>query len=291
MLKWSGTDLSTDALGGDRRGKSGSGGQPKTTIPMNDTIEIPRPAAPAPAPGLLLHCGGTRATREDLLAVPTPPATGSWFPLPHLDLLAEVEEQLTGCGFEVESSAHALSHGGARYFGVIQVRLPSVQTAGYGWIVGLRNSHDKTCPAGLVAGTRVLVCDNLAFTGEVKLTRKHTRHAVRDLRHLTARAVGRLGDRFGLLDRRIAAYREVDIADAAAHDLVVRAVDCRVIATGQVPHVLREWRTPRFEEFRPRTAWSLFNAFTEILKRANPHTSFSRGEALHGLFDTVASLN
>jgi len=143
-------------------------------------LEIPPPAAPAARSSLLLHCGGTTVTREDLLAVPTPPATGTWFPLPHLELLTEVEELLTGAGFELESSAHALSHDGARYFGVIQVRLPAKEDNGYGWVVGLRNSHDKTYPAGLVAGTRVFVCDNLAFTGEVRLTRKHTRHAVRE---------------------------------------------------------------------------------------------------------------
>jgi hypothetical protein len=258
---------------------------------MNNIIDIPRPPVSAASPALLLHCGGTAVTREELLAVSTPPATASWFPLPHIDLLTEVEEQLTGSGFEVESSTHALSHGDARYFGVIQVRLPGTQATDYGWIVGLRNSHDKTYPAGLVAGTRVFVCDNLAFTGEVQLTRKHTRHAARDLRHLTARAVGKLGDRFELLDRRVTAYREDKMPSGAAHDLIVRAVDCKVITTSQIPNVLREWRKPRFEEFRPRTAWSLFNAFTEVLKHSNPHTAIPRGEALHGLFDASVGLS
>jgi hypothetical protein len=52
----------------------------------------------------------------------------------------------------------------------------------------------------------VFICDHLAFSGEVKINRKHTRYADSDLRSLTARAVGRLGDKFaGLLamvDRR-----------------------------------------------------------------------------------------
>jgi len=64
---------------------------------------------------------------------------------------------------------------------------------GHGWAVGLRNSHDKTFPAGLVAGTRVFVCDILAFSGLIQIRRKHTRFAARDLRQLTARAVGQIG--------------------------------------------------------------------------------------------------
>jgi hypothetical protein len=33
-----------------------------------------------------------------------------------------------------------------------------------------------------------------------------------------------------------------------------------------IPEVLREWRTPSHDSFRERTAYSLLNAFTEILK-------------------------
>ena len=50
--------------------------------------------------------------------------------------------------------------------------------------------------------------------------------------------------------------------------------------------MLKEWREPSHDEFRPRTAWSLFNAFTEAHKSVNPHTAVRRGEALYGLFDT-----
>ena len=51
----------------------------------------------------------------------------------------------------------------------------------YCWVLGLRNSHDKTFPAGIVAGASVFVCDNLSFSGEIKFARKHTRFIVRDL--------------------------------------------------------------------------------------------------------------
>ena len=47
---------------------------------------------------------------------------------------------------------------------------------------------------------------------------------------------------------------------------------------------------PAHEAFRPRSLWSLFNAFTEAHKTVNPHTSLRRGEALHGLFDAAADL-
>lgn len=257
---------------------------------MNAIIDAP-PAAPrASVPGLLLHCGAETVTREQLAEVPTPRPTDTWFPLAHRDLFTEVECQLLSSGFDILSAVHSLSHQGARYFGVVQVGLPDREATDYAWVVGLRNSHDKTYPAGLVAGTQVFVCDNLAFTGEVRLSRKHTRHASRDLRHLTARAVGKLGDRFHNLDRRISTYRGRDLSDWAAHDLVIRAIDCRAITTTQIPHVLDEWRKPRHPDFESRTAWSLFNAFTEVQKGGNPHQALPRGEALYGLFDAFCGV-
>ena len=253
-------------------------------------IEPPAPRAQAPTRGMLLHCGAEIVSRGQLFDVPTPPGTRTWYPLSHRTILHEVETQLETSGFTILEETHALSHEGARYFGVLSVTLPNRAKADFGWVVGLRNSHDMTYPAGLVAGTKVLVCDNLCFSGEVRISRKHTRFAERDLRHLTARAVGQLGDKFRGLDQRVIAYKEERITNKRAHDIIIRAVDCAAITPAQIPSVLDQWRRPEHEAFAGRNAWSLFNAFTEVHKAVNPHTALRRGEALHGLFDAEVAL-
>jgi len=258
---------------------------------MNQTIEIEAPRRRAATRGLLLHCGAETVDREELFETSTPAATDTWYPLAHRDLVTEVEGQLEDAGFTLDAESHALSHAGARYFGVFEVSIPDRPEQEHGWVVGIRNSHDKTYPAGLVAGSHVLCCDNLSFTGEVRISRKHTKFAVRDLRHLTSRAVGQLGDRFQKLDERIMAYRERPLTNPKAHDLIIKAIDCRAITTTQVPQVLQEWREPSHDEFRPRNAWSLFNAFTEAHKGINPQTIIARGQALHGLFDGLVGIN
>jgi len=253
-------------------------------------IEIEPPHRVRPMRGMLLHCGAEIINKDVLFDVPTPSATKTWFPLPHWAVLEEVGHQLLNSGFTITDETHALSHEGARYFGVLSVSLPTKSESDYAWVVGVRNSHDQTYPAGLVAGTRVFVCDNLAFSGEVRISRKHTKYAMRDLRHLTARAVGQLGDKFYQLDCRLDAYKCRMLNDAEAHDIVIRAVDCQAITTSQIPDVLEQWRYSAHSAFRERTAWSLFNAFTEVHKSVNPHTAMRRGEALHGLFDATAGL-
>ena len=252
---------------------------------MNILMQEPEQVAPKPPRGMLLHCGAELVSRGELWTVPTPDRTRSWYPLAHSAVVSEVEEQLESCGFSITDQAHALSHDGARYFGVMTITIPERSITDYSWTVGIRNSHDKTFPAGLVAGHKVFCCDNLAFSGLVSISRKHTRWAERDLHQLTARAVGQLGDKLIQLDHRIERYKVVEINDARAHDIVIRSLDAGVVTTTQVPDLLREWREPSHEAFLSRTAWSMFNAYTECFKTLNPHTAVRRGEALHGLFD------
>ena len=59
-----------------------------------------------------------------------------------------------------------------RYFGLMEIHTQKASDD-YCWVLGLRNSHDKIFPAGIVVGAAVLVCDNLSFSGEIKFARKH----------------------------------------------------------------------------------------------------------------------
>ena len=162
----------------------------------------------------------------------------------------------------------------------------------HGLVVGLRNSHDKSCPASIALGAAVFCCDNLSFSGEVTLARRHTRYIERDLPRVVTTAIGNLVDMRQKQDRRIAQYKATELIDSQAHDLVVRALGASVVPATQVPKVLAEWRQPRHREFAEdgRTAWRLFNAFTEVLKGRNVAMLPRRTQALHGLLDASCGL-
>jgi hypothetical protein len=51
--------------------------------------------------------------------------------------------------------AHSLTHDRLRYFGLMEIQ-NGVIHRDYAWVLGLRNSHDKTFLAGIVAGANVL---------------------------------------------------------------------------------------------------------------------------------------
>jgi hypothetical protein len=238
---------------------------------------------------LILHCGANNVEREQLLRVATPPRTSTWVPIPHARLLSCVQDSLTRAGLTIVHEAHGLTRDGGRYFGLLQVANGD-SAPDFGLVVGLRNSHDKSFPAGLVVGATIFVCDNLSFSGEVRLARKHTVYVERDLPQLVGRAVGRLGEQRHSQAQRFAAYKRQEIGDREAHDLMIRALDARVLPVTRLPKILQEWRQPRHQEFHEgKTGWRLFNAFTEMLK-GNLEDLPRRTQALHGLLDTACGL-
>jgi hypothetical protein len=69
--------------------------------------------------------------------------------------------------------------------------------------------------------------------------------------------------------------------------LILRAWERKIVNHRMLPAVLREWREPSHSDFEPRNVWSLFNAFTEILKPvsvSNPQGFAGRTFQLNRLF-------
>ena len=242
---------------------------------------------------LCLHAGATRVDRAQLAIVNTPAPTETWCPVPHNRLLDEVERHLVQTGLRVTGEAHAITErdGGLRYFGLLAVETVDAENKGYSWVLGMRNSHDKTFPAALAAGNQVFVCDNLSFNGEIKLARRHTRFIERDLPQVVSRVVGQLTERWASLETRIDGYKERELTDTEAHDLTIKLLDARALNATDVPHVLKEYRAPSHPEFCvSRNAWRLFNAVTENAKGSNVFNLPARTEALHGVFDAYCGV-
>ena len=239
---------------------------------------------------LMMHCGG-QEVGPDQLDVELPPATGTFTPVPHVALVDEVRRSLSGHGHEVIGEAHGLSSDGQRYFGVMEIAPEERNNNGdTGLVVGLRNSHDKSFAAQLALGHGVFVCDNLAFSGEVRIARRHTRHVRRDLPEVTARAIGKLMQFRQRQESLIEEYKRRSVPGRVACELLVRAMEAKAIGCTHIPKVLAEWRRPRHEEFQPRNAWSMFNAFTEVLKGSSLTASMTKTTRLHGVFNRTLAI-
>ena len=234
---------------------------------------------------LMLHSGANVATREQVMATATPEPTETHYPVPHATMIETVEKHIVASGFTVDRQEYGLWNDGMRMFGVWCLGHPQHVEKDWRLAIGLRNAHDKAFSASFGVGENVFVCDNMSFHAEIMVVRKHTRYVLRDLDGMIAEAAGKLGAARVTTAERIAAYKATELTDVQVHDILVRSVDARVIANAALPKVLKEWRTPTHEDFAPRTAWSLQNAYTEVMKAANPQWVMRRTVSLTGMLD------
>ena len=72
---------------------------------------------------------------------------------------------------------------------------------------------------------------------------------------------------------------------------MVEAVKANVLPASRLPKVIEAWEEPLHEEFAPRTAWSLFNAFTEVTKEVSPRAQIESSLLLTRLFQAELELN
>ncbi|MFO0938959.1 MAG: DUF932 domain-containing protein [Gemmataceae bacterium] len=223
---------------------------------------------------LMLHRGAREVSREELAHIPLPPATRSWAPVGHSRVLDTTLATLKETGFVCDKMRLALSADGRRFFGTLDLTTELSSDGIVTLAVGVRNSIDKTFPMGFCAGSRVFVCDNLAFRSELMVRRKHSINGAANFSADIATAVMGLNAFKESETARIAAMAESEMSNERAESFILRAaVERGIISLRQIPAIIREWREPRHEVFEPRTAWSLFNAFTSgiaDMQKRNP---------------------
>ena len=120
---------------------------------------------------------------------------------------------------------------------------------GYRFALGIRTTNDRTEALSIVVGAKVFVCDNLAFSGEVTMHRKHTANVFRDLPDLIYRMLSQVSSMRERTDREIAAMKAEVLGPERAHHLMVESVKANVVPASRLPKVLEAWEEPRHEEF------------------------------------------
>jgi Domain of unknown function (DUF932) len=222
---------------------------------------------------LMLHCGAREVTRDQLDAVPCPPAEGKWRPVPHGTVLTYATQALADAGYEIEMMQLGVSRSDARFFGAITLK-SSVAT-GVSLAVGLRSSLDKSISLQWCCGHRVFVCSNMAFRSEQVIARKHTKNGVLRYQEAICKAVSGLASYREQEGHRIRSMQQRIIDDHFAESFLLRAYqDEGLLSPRTLPLALQEWRTPSFPDFeQEKNVWRLFNALTYSMSetvRSNP---------------------
>ncbi len=231
---------------------------------------------------LVLHCGAEKVSRADLMNVATPFATETWRPVPHYEVAELVANEAKRRGYEIIKEEYGLTPKGDRMFGVLRFK-PENSGLEYTRALGIRNSHNKQFALGLAAGMSVFCCDNLSFSGDITIHRKHTSGI--EIETLIPEAFDRLGEQYLRLEERIAGMKLEMLSIDEARVVTVMAAEIRAIPSSDIIPVLQEFKQPRHSEFSLPNRWSLYNSFTETAKTYSPARADKCYRGLANIFD------
>ena len=217
---------------------------------------------------LAVHKGGRKVSRQELASIePTLPATRTFKPIPHGELIDTVDYALQLRGFEKTREEFAVSANGAMVFAVMDLALKSLP--GVTAALGIHASNNKKLAVKVAVGMRVFCCDNLSLASDgIALKKKHT--VGLNLREQMVSAVDTFSGRYLAMETQVEAMQHRELSDQEAKALMFDAFRQQMLAQRFLPAVAKEYFEPKHVEFEPRTAWSLINAFTEVLKTVEP---------------------
>jgi hypothetical protein len=225
-----------------------------------------------------------------LAQLPTPPATATHVPVPHIEVVNTLVETLSLRHIGVVAEEFAVSSHGMEMFGALDLE---TTFEGCRFAVGIRNANNKRFRLSCTVGLRVFVCENLAFQGDyTPVLAKHTKNF--GLQDSISIGVDRMQRNFEPMRRQVEAWRASQLSDEAAKLIIYRA---SIEGGLEVPkHLARvghdRYFDPRHEEFAPRTMWSLSNAFTSAFKELDAIPQFKATAKLGSFLElATTSLN
>jgi len=230
--------------------------------------------------GLILHKGSKEATLAEVLAVPVPEATDTYKPVSYglaIDFLrAAIGEQLQ---MPIKKERYGLNTEGKQLFAMMVL---DTGDEAFGLSIGLRQSYNKSLALGVAVGANVFVCDNLAFSGDAfRVVRKNTVFVWRDFQVLVADQVKKSLGHFDGMKADIEAMRETPCSERNGFAWLGVAVGQDLLTPHQASVAFEDWKKPRYDDFSPRTIWSLYNCITEGLKKGPAGLMIDRHVGAH----------
>ena len=231
-------------------------------------------------------------SRDFLKSIVTPQATSTWQPMGHFDVANRVATTLEQGGLEVVQELHAVTKNnptiadGIRLFSLFQVFDKMRVDVDQVQLIGMTNVHDKSKSLSISAGQQVMICDNMQLNSELNMQHMHTKNVENMFAEMLSQLVGKFKNSVEVQAKRVNNYKEADICNSQANDIVIDACLQNVIPSSKIIPVIEQWQNPNHSAFKDRNAYSLQNAFTEVFKTLPTNSIQNRTNGLNNLLDS-----
>jgi hypothetical protein len=173
-----------------------------------------------------------------------------------------------------------LANDGKKMFGVWDLSGGSDELC---WSIGIRNSMDKSMALGITAGTRVFVCENLAFSGDFVAFRKHTNGLdFTELDFMAYRAMKMMVSNLTRFQAWHEGLKNITLPEQDAKLLLVDIMTDNIIPPSKFARFNDLYHGGVYEP----TLWGFHETVTDVLRDSNLLTLPKKNKMLNGVLDS-----
>jgi len=213
-----------------------------------------------------------KVSYDQLKEVEKPEPMGArHFPIDHHELVDIAKRELEHSGFEILQEEHGLAEKGMNCFSGFAIRKSEFDNTERELVFGLRNSHNQKFASSVAVGSSMLVCENLCFSSDITLSRKHTRNIFQDLPLVMAEAIDSIQKTWVNEGMRIETYKNTEADEVEVINKLLKAGLIKPTKIEKFLDLVQNGGVDvngtkgAFHEHRG-TLWNIFNAVTESYK-------------------------
>lgn len=223
--------------------------------------------------------GSNKVSEAEVINVPAVPFTRTFRPVHHKQVIDAIRTGISAVGLEVINTEYVLARDGMQMFGAWDLATGNEELC---WSIGLRNSMDKSMALGITAGTRVYVCENLAFNGEFIELRRHTSGLTpEELEFMAYRAIRTLVNRLTGFQAWHEGLKVYGLDEADAKIMLVELFTRKVFPASK----FNQFYDLYFNGAADHTLWGFHEASTNLLKEANLMTLPKKNRVLNAILN------
>ena len=226
-------------------------------------------------------------TERELNMITWPSFESSYTPISHSNVLDMLREEGDKNNLVLSNLKMIGNNSGTKLLGIMDVIGDDLN---YGMRVAFRNSYDKSIPFGLALGAVVFICSNSVIAGEVNYRRKHVGDAITDTKEYISEGLKYIKETYIKSIKDADRLSGIGITAPVAYELIGKMFIEEEIINSMQLNIVKD-QLLNSQNFTPITAhnftaWDLYNAVTESLKKSHPATYIADHANLHQLMLT-----
>jgi len=222
---------------------------------------------------------GNTVTETEIAKVPAVPFTDTFHPVHHKEVIDAVRNAISLTGMDIVRAEYALAREGMQMFAVWDLNNGTDELC---WSIGIRNSMNKSLALGITAGTRVFICENLAFDGEFIEFRRHTKGLDQaELEYLAFRSVWKMVGNLTKFQAWHEGLKEHNLSETDAKILLVEIMTDSVFPASKFSRFYELY----FGGVYDSSLWGFHEAVTDTLKGSNLLSLPKKNKALNSILN------